>query len=180
MAKIVLVPTDGSAQANKAVKLACDVAHLKGARLHLLHVLMHHWDPSDLGRLAELDGLSHNLRVTLAQLERAPLESTVPEWTYLLDPDHAPDRVPEQVLRQLGEEVLAAAKRLAEDKGLTDIRTEIVDGDPADQILAVAQREDATMIIMGHRGLRLIDELTEGSISNKVTRLATCDVVTIT
>ena len=42
MIKTILVPTDGSGHAKKAVDLAAEIAEKYGARLVILHVLLRH------------------------------------------------------------------------------------------------------------------------------------------
>ncbi len=67
----------------------------------------------------------------------------------------------------------------ARRKGVQEFALELGDGDPVERILEVAKRLKADTIVMGHRGLRDIEALTLGSVSNEVSRLAPCDVVMI-
>lgn len=175
----ILVATDGSDHANKALDVASDLARLHNARLCLVHVLLRDKDPADLGRIAEEDGLSPGLKEALARLEQAPHEPDLPEWRYVMDPDSTPSRVPEDLLRHLGEEVLDLASRSSRAKGVEQVSRDLEDGDPVERILAVARREGAATIVMGHRGLRDIDAITLGSVSNKVSHDAECRVVMV-
>ena len=101
MPETILVPTDGSTHAEKAVALAAELARLRGARLHLFHVLLRDKEPADLRKLAELDGLSPELLEQLVQLEAVPADASVPEWTYAMDPGAVPNAVPDEVLREV-------------------------------------------------------------------------------
>lgn len=179
MPETILVATDGSTHAEKAVALAAELAQTRGARLHLFHVLLRDKEPTELRKLAELDGLSGELLEQLAQLEAVPADASVPEWTYAMDPGSVPNAVPDEVLRELGVQVLEAAERDSRSKGAGDITRGLEGGPPAARIVAAAQKEGAETIVMGHRGLRDIDAMTFGSVSNEVSRLAPCSVLMI-
>ncbi len=179
MPETILVPTDGSTHAEKAVALAAELARLRGARLHLFHVLLRDKEPADLRKLAELDGLSPELLEQLVQLEAVPADASVPEWTYAMDPGSVPSAVPDEVLREFGGQVLDAAERSARSKGAGEITRGLEGGPPTERIVAAARQERAETIVMGHCGLRDIDAITFGSVSNEVSRRAGCSVVMI-
>jgi nucleotide-binding universal stress UspA family protein len=179
MPETILVATDGSTHAEKAVMLAAELAQSRGARLHLFHVLLRDKEPADLRKLAEHDGLDRELQDRLARLEAVPTDSSVPEWAYAMDPASVPSPVPDELLRELGDQVLDAAERDAKSKGLDQITRGLEGGPAAERIVAAAREERAETIVMGHRGLRDIDAITFGSVSNEVSRLAECSVVMI-
>ncbi|WP_353224838.1 universal stress protein [Salinisphaera sp. C84B14] len=81
-------------------------------------------------------------------------------------------------LEAAGESVVAAARGLLEAAGCKKIETEILGGDPAQQIVAAAKRVDADLIIMGRRGLSDFTGLVIGSTSHKVAHLAPCACLT--
>ena len=53
------------------------------------------------------------------------------------------------------------------------------DGDPATSILRAADDEAADIIVMGRRGLGDLAGLLLGSVSHKVTHLASCACLTV-
>jgi nucleotide-binding universal stress UspA family protein len=55
----------------------------------------------------------------------------------------------------------------------------IKEGPAATQILDVAERNNADLIVLGSRGLGTFDRYTLGSVSNKVARFAGCSVVIV-
>jgi nucleotide-binding universal stress UspA family protein len=52
-------------------------------------------------------------------------------------------------------------------------------GDPADEIIRIAEKEKADLIILGSRGLGTIKGVVLGSVSRKVTHSAECPVMIV-
>lgn len=69
-----------------------------------------------------------------------------------------------------------ACAEIADDVG---VDTLVSLGDPADEIVALARREGASLIVMGSRGLSPVRELLLGSVSEKVLRHAHCAVTIV-
>lgn len=59
------------------------------------------------------------------------------------------------------------------------LRTQVLLGDPAEQLLAYARAERIDLIALGRRGVRQIRGLLIGSVSWKVNSLAECPVLTV-
>lgn len=76
----------------------------------------------------------------------------------------------------LGQRIVDGAKGHAKEGGAEDVETIVVEGDPAEQIVAAAK--DADLIVMGTRGLGSAKGLLLGSVSNKVQQLAECPCMT--
>lgn len=81
-------------------------------------------------------------------------------------------------LQNLGEDILERAKKLANSCGC-----EVIDllshGDPASQIIDIASDRGISMIIVGSRGVSGIKRLFTGSISDKVSKNASCPVMIV-
>ena len=60
-----------------------------------------------------------------------------------------------------------------------DARGVVVVGYAAEEILALAESEQADIIVMGTRGRKGIDLILFGSVAEKVVKNATCPVLTI-
>lgn len=162
--KSILVPTDGSTQADKAVDLASDIAAKYGAKLSLVYVTSR--GPSlealrnsiDMGQLSEsvrneLDPSKHPIAEQVSNALIAPIVSR-------------------DALKEIGEQVLARARQTAEAKGVSSTNTVLIDGDPARKILQVAKSEQAELIAMGSRGLGGAEGMLAGSVSYKVNHSA--------
>lgn len=60
-----------------------------------------------------------------------------------------------------------------------EVKTEIIVGHPADQIVRYAAENGFDMIIMGQRGMSKIERWLLGSVSRRVATYATCPVVIV-
>jgi nucleotide-binding universal stress UspA family protein len=177
MIKTILAPTDGSDHAHKAVDLAADIADKYGARMVILHVLLRHTSATDIKALCADTAAPDTLVKKLEEIETATLSTTAvpfggPAGAVLV-------AVPEDALKEVGELIADKARRAAEAKGVKEVTVHVVDGAPADCILAAAEHEGADMIVMGCRGLGRISALLMGSASQKVSHLAPCTCVTV-
>ena len=173
MFKTIIAATDGSAHAERAVDLAGDIAEKYGARLVLLHVLLHGHIPEALRHMAEIEHM-----VPPAQ-PVPPVPVLVPELMEHIAMAQADTRAMRQIFAELGDQILRRAERAARKKGVKDIATRVDDGDPARRIIECAKAEDADLIVLGSRGLGDLEGLFMGSVSHKVSHLAECSCVTV-
>ena len=145
----ILVPTDGSEHAAKAVDVAADLAQKYGAKVHLMHVVRDLGSsviPPDLREFAKIEHIEVS--------ERAVVES-----------------VANQILR--------GAELRTRERGAKQVDTMLEVGAPADRILATARSLEADAIIMGTRGLGDLQGLLMGSTAHKVSHLAGCTCITV-
>ncbi len=158
MLKRILLPVDGSEPSLRAVSFAAELAAKLQASIMLLHVL---------------DKLParQQLKDYLTALEKKP------------DLHEAEIEGVRNALSKSGEdqgmEILADAERLIREKGVEEVSTAIRDGDPSTELLDAAETGKYDMIIMGRRGLGGLQGLFLGSVSQKISSLATCAVVTV-
>jgi nucleotide-binding universal stress UspA family protein len=147
MVKKILVATDGSGHARKAVEYASDIGAKYNAKVFLVHVVSERGIPEDVLRYIQVEGIEEP-----------------PESVYL---------------QKVGEGIIGAAEKEADDKGVTDIQSVVLQGDPAEQILEFAKDNNVDMIVIGSRGLGSVSGMFLGSVSNKVCHAADCTCVTI-
>ena len=81
-------------------------------------------------------------------------------------------------------EIVSGAERsmsefVSENFQGVDARGVVVVGYAAEEILALADKEKADLIVMGTRGRKGIDLILFGSVAEKVVKSATCPVLTI-
>lgn len=162
MLKTILIPTDGSDNANRAIAFGADLAERYASRVVLLHVLLHGEQAVEFGHMAEVEHLLESRGGGTS--EDKPLGDEPP---------------PTHVLESFAVQILGAAERVLRRKGITDVVTKSAAGDPAKQILACAEAEGADLIITGSRGLGTLKGLLLGSVSQKVSHLASCSCLTV-
>jgi nucleotide-binding universal stress UspA family protein len=138
----IVVGTDGSDTAQKAVTEAVRFAKALDAKVHVVSA----FEP--------LRG---------ARVHGAP-EGAAKVWAPL------PDDEVEAILSQA-----AAAVRHA---GL-DATTHAVRDDPADALLRVAESVDATLIVVGSKGMHGRRRFALGNVPNKVSHRAQCNVLIV-
>lgn len=173
MFETILVPTDGSDHANKAVDLAAELANKFKARIVILQVLPRHASVSDLISLCEVLNGPDELIKKLAEMEGLLVSSAAAAY------GPVPVPVPMNLLEGVGHLIADNAQQLAEAKGAKDIEIQVRDGSPADLILATAEHENADVIVMGSRGLGHITGMLMGSVSHKVNHLSKCTCITV-
>jgi nucleotide-binding universal stress UspA family protein len=140
MARSIVVGTDGSEPAERAVREAIDIAARDGAHLHIVTAFP---DPAMFR-------------------ERIASGAT-----------------PVSVnLRDVAESVVARHVREAGEKGV-EVETHAREGDPAESILDTASDLQADLIVVGNRGLSGIRRFLLGSVSQKVSEHASCNVMIV-
>jgi nucleotide-binding universal stress UspA family protein len=140
----IVVGTDGSESAGKAVGRAIVLARLAGAKLHVITAT----EP-----------------LSAAQLTRAI--QAVPE-------EH---RFQVNLMRE-ADKVLAGAAEAAAAEGV-DVETHPMAADPADAIISVAEQQHADLIVVGNKGMVGTGRFLLGSVPNKISHHAPCDVLIV-
>lgn len=157
----ILAATDGSEHARKACQLAADMAVKAGARLIFLHLPLKDATPEQIETLVDTKTLSARARDDL-RLGSLPLPI-----------------IAATTLEEVGRAILAKARAAAEAKGVAEVETIFEAGDPAHVILELAKARRVDLIVMGSRGVGMIEGMLLGSASNKVGHLAQCPVVAV-
>lgn len=83
-----------------------------------------------------------------------------------------------ETITQHYEELFKGLMEKAREKGAA-IKTEVVIGHPADQIVRYAQENGCDMIVMGHRGRSKIADWLLGSVSKRVSSYSPCTVTIV-
>lgn len=175
MVNKILIATDGSDHARKAVALGADIAAKYDAEVVLLHVLLRDHLSENLRHMAEVEYQigegGRPLREAIAAIPegRFPTASLMPEDA----------QTPERVLQAVADQVLTAAEQIAREHGARKISKQTEDGNPVSRILEVAKDVNADMIVTGARGLSGLKALMVGSVSHKLTNMAPVTCVTV-
>ena len=86
----------------------------------------------------------------------------------------------EVVLVYVGDEAagVKVLDKVKQDLGV-DAKTRIVQGDPADQILGVAEAEGADLVVVGNKGMTGAKRFLLGSVPNQISHHAPCNVLIV-
>jgi nucleotide-binding universal stress UspA family protein len=171
--KHVIVGTDGSSGADRAVALAGELGAKTEADVLIVHVMA----------FGPLSRREHELAVT----EHAPeILSRFPEFVAPGAPAmlSVPDvltreaEIGEAVRTIIGEHVLARAEQAARAAGARKVHTVLTHSDdPAASIVSVARDNAADTIVVGSRGFGELRALLLGSVSHKIANAAPCTVI---
>ncbi len=77
-----------------------------------------------------------------------------------------------EILKNSAAIIFEKASAIAEQNKVTQIETEIREGDPATEIVVAAQSHQADLIIMGTQGLSDLKSMVMGSVTRKVNNLS--------
>ena len=148
MIKTILVATDGSDHAKKAVSLANDLAKTQKARLVFVHAALRDATPEDLRKVATRGGLTKDQLYQLDHYESDMKKALSRAGDGAIGTILAPVDLQDAV----GTQILERAKASAAKAGIKNVSTVLFRGDPADGILETAKREKADMIVIGAYG----------------------------
>jgi nucleotide-binding universal stress UspA family protein len=145
----ILVPTDGSDHAARAVAVASDLAVKYGAELVVLHVM----EEVGSSRIpAELQ--------SYAKMEHADVSER-------------------DMLESVANQIVRGAEIEARKAGIEAVAHEVALGSPGPTIAEYAEKHGVDLIVMGRRGLGRVADLLLGSVSHRVTQLADRACLTI-
>jgi nucleotide-binding universal stress UspA family protein len=166
MLKRIVIATDGSEHARKAVAFGSDIASKYGAEVVLVHVLLRDHLSDAMRELAEVEYHADPGAFAKAVSEipdaRFPLAQVLPK-----------DAVsPGRALEAVAEFVLKEAEGIAREHGATNVSQKTEDGNPSARILEVAETVNADMIVTGARGLSDLKALMVGSVSHRLSNTA--------
>ncbi|MDQ1683297.1 MAG: hypothetical protein QOC82_34 [Frankiaceae bacterium] len=147
MYRTIVVGTDGSATADKAVGVAGSLARATGADLHVVMA----YRPARVTALAAA-GAAGSAGIALP----------VPAWA-----DDEQRDAAEAVLRRTGD-------RLSGDGVQATVVARF--GEAADALLATAEELDADLIVVGNRGMNGVRRYLLGSVAGRVAHHARCSV----
>jgi nucleotide-binding universal stress UspA family protein len=141
----IIVGTDGSQTAGKAVTRAADLAATSSASLLIVSAFR----PVPPERLRnEKTGAPEDLSYVVNSRE---------------DVDH----------------LLSVARKLAESRGASNVKTEAVDSGPSEALIDTAARIGADLIVVGSQGMTGAKRLLLGSVPNRVAHHSPCDILIV-
>ena len=137
----------------KAITHAIELAKLTEAELHAVYVISLVSPPGTLEIKANYDPESY--RTIDASIEGL-----------------------KKILRHEGDEAIRYIEEMAKTEGL-DVRKWIIEGQPAKEILRLAEEQSVDLIVMGTLGRSGIEKFLLGSVADKVIRGSSIPVMVV-
>ena len=169
----IVVATDGSSHAGRALEMAAELASRDKAALHIIYAV-----DSDISGLPE--GL-FEMSKSEHLINPAPRVFTdfQDANSGALKAAQEASQESQRLVSQLAEHIVKDAARNASLAGVDKVTTSIENGKPADAILSYAKEHNADAIITGRRGQSVLKSLFMGSTSMKVAQNAECTCITV-
>ena len=82
------------------------------------------------------------------------------------------------MMKEDGEEATGYVEKMSKEENL-DVESVILEGDPRDEIIKFADKNDIDLIIMGTRGLSGIKRFMVGSVADKIVRHSEKEVLVV-
>jgi nucleotide-binding universal stress UspA family protein len=157
----ILIATDGSSHAQRAVDAGCQLAMKLTCKVSIVHVVGHGRLDPGLQQMAEAEHLVEPSRPDLIGLDEL--------WGSLASTGNAElaQTNTYRAWQAIGQIILRQAVGTAKTAGL-EVDGLLGDGDPGQCILRHATETGADLIVMGRRGMTNLQGLFLGSVSQKV------------
>lgn len=133
--------------------------------------------------LVAYDGSDHSRKALDTAIKVAQCSQCLLKIVYVFDRvpvilgDDETERFIERAMSK-GREIMDEVINLAHEAGV-EFSTDIVEGPAAEAILRIAQLEGCDLIVMGSRGLGMVQGLLLGSVSYRVLHHATIPVLVV-
>lgn len=156
----ILIATDGSRAAHKAVEIGAELAARSDAEVCLVHVLLSREIDSNLKRMVEVE--------QLAPPESRPIESEQSSLGFQIAFPTSESSSSYRAMHAIGTEILKRAALSVKERGVSRVTENLLDGNPADEIIRMVDREHPDLVVCGARGLSTLSKLVLGSVSAKI------------
>ncbi len=169
----IVVATDGSTNAARALDVAIDLAKRYDAKLTVVHAVISGELPSGMVDWARAEHL-------VDEQTRAPAAPQTLEDGRLGTP--TPDygvRVAYEAREGVARAVADHAKSRAQSAGIRNVHTIVDDGDPAQVIGNAITQEAADLAVIGTRGHGTLKGLLVGSVSHKLVGMHLCPTLVV-
>jgi nucleotide-binding universal stress UspA family protein len=167
----ILVATDGSPNAERAVDFAIDLASHYNSRMSVVYVVTSGKVSENLRHMAEVEHLVDSGSKFRAQTTTFP--------SYLVSELGESGTRSLEVLTKVGDYLVEKADKNARANKIKNIKTYVESGDAAEVVLKIAKDNEVDIIVTGNRGLGNLTGLLLGSVSYKISQLAECTCINV-
>jgi nucleotide-binding universal stress UspA family protein len=155
----ILVPLDGSEHSLKALDYAITLATKFSSVVHIVHIIH---------IVQAITAATYDTAFTMHGLYTRASDMAGP--AFMIDLKNH--------LEENGRRILAATEAKTREAGIKAVTT-LLYGSPAEEIINFAEKKEMDLIVIGDRGLGSVTRFFLGSVSNKVSRHASCPVLIV-
>jgi len=173
MFKSIVVATDGSEHASRALQLAAELSEKTDAVLHIIYVVDSDISglPDGLFEMSKAEHLINPAPQILTDFKDAHTDALKAAQEAALES--------QRLVEKLAEHIVSDAARNARLAGASEVTTSIENGKPADVVLDYARENNIDAIVTGRRGQGALKSLFMGSTSLKIAQNAECTCITV-
>ncbi len=114
------------------------------------------------------------------QISHSPRDETVTYAAEAISGFYVgPNAIRQEVMQEAAEKLAEKAREQAAGEGVVVMEVHIGQGDPARDLLAVAESANADLIVTGRRGLGDLGTFVLGSTSHQISKQAKCACLTV-
>jgi nucleotide-binding universal stress UspA family protein len=124
------------------------------------------------------DGSSSSLDAVRRAAELAASLAAVLRVVVVYEAGHGAELAPIIARGGRSPELLAATKAYTDATG-REPAFHLLAGDPADQVVAIADESEADLVVVGSRGMGGLRDSIKGSVPTRISREASCDVLVV-
>lgn len=150
------MPIDGSEYSLKALDCAIALAKKFSSQVHVIHIVQ------------AVTSVSYGTSFMTWSIYSSSSDITGPSFMINLR-NH---------LKENGRQILATTETKTKEAGIKAVAT-LLFGSPAEEIINFAEKEAIDLIVIGDRGLGSVSRFFLGSVSNNVSRHASCPVLIV-
>ncbi len=167
----ILIATDGSENAQKAVASGMELARVSSARVHAMYVM----EMDKVGFTLESAHSNWKAAMELAATEQI----TIQQWQEIgrmADKECKNER--RKHLTEAAIQTTSYIENIGKDIGV-EVKTVIVEGDAANEILDHAEKSDVDLVVIGTLGKGADGRYLLGSVAEKVIRNSPVEVLSV-
>ena len=167
----ILITTDGSENARKAVQSGIELANAFGSKVYALYVM--EMNPVGMTREAIHRDWKTAMQVSLPE-HISPAQWR--EFAKIADENWRIER--KKHLEEKAENILSYVEELGKNKGV-DVEKVHIEGKPANEVLDFASDKNVDLIVMGSLGMGSDGTFRLGRVAERVIHNASCDVMSV-
>jgi len=175
MFRHILTAVDGSSHSKRAVETAARLAkQLDANLLSICHVVGTGPIPTELAHMAEVEHLASGKRAARPQNVANILGNLA-----TVQSDDVAAELRYEVRLAISRRILDDASKIAVNLDAPGVETVLLEGEPVPQILELADKLGADLIVVGSRGLSELKGILMGSVSHKICQFSRYPCLTV-